>query len=60
MLAICQEEILQVSHMLEFYKLLEGYKASLQDDRNVLLSHYHLVDIAQKVVGIGRWVHVVM
>ncbi len=34
-------------------KLLEGYKASLQDDRSVLLSRYHLVDIAQKVVGIG-------
>jgi uncharacterized protein (DUF2252 family) len=33
--------------------LLEQYKESLSDDRRVLLSRYHLVDIAQKVVGIG-------
>ncbi len=34
-------------------KMLERYKASLQDDRSVLLSRYHLVDSVQKVVGIG-------
>ncbi len=34
-------------------KLLERYRESLPDDRNVLLRHYRLVDIAQKVVGVG-------
>ena len=33
--------------------LLEGYEASLSDDRKVLFNRYHVVDIAQKVVGVG-------
>jgi len=33
--------------------LVEEYKASLRIDRQVLLSKYHLVDVAHKVVGIG-------
>ncbi|HEY6409815.1 MAG TPA: DUF2252 family protein, partial [Ktedonobacteraceae bacterium] len=33
--------------------LVEEYKASLRIDRRVLLSKYHLVDVAHKVVGIG-------
>jgi uncharacterized protein (DUF2252 family) len=33
--------------------LVEKYKASLRIDRQVLLSKYHLVDVAHKVVGIG-------
>jgi uncharacterized protein (DUF2252 family) len=33
--------------------LFEGYAASLQRDRHVLLSHYRLADFARKVVGVG-------
>src|SRR6266568_9421179 len=33
--------------------LLEGYEASLPDDRRVLLNRYRVVDLAQKVVGVG-------
>jgi uncharacterized protein (DUF2252 family) len=33
--------------------LVEGYGASLPEEREVLLSHYHLVDLAQKVAGVG-------
>jgi len=33
--------------------LVESYSASLQEDRNVLLSKYHFVDVAYKVVGVG-------
>jgi uncharacterized protein (DUF2252 family) len=33
--------------------LLKGYEASLPDERRVLLNRYHIVDIAQKVVGVG-------
>ncbi|SRR6266516_3218458 len=33
--------------------LVEAYKATLRDDRQVLLSKYRLVDVAHKVVGIG-------
>ncbi len=33
--------------------LVEGYVASLPDDRQVLLSRYHVLDLAQKVVGVG-------
>jgi len=33
--------------------LLEGYGASLPDDRRVLLNRYRVVDLAQKVVGVG-------
>jgi len=33
--------------------LVESYSASLQEDRNVLLSKYHFVDVAHKVVGVG-------
>jgi len=35
------------------HALLEGYEASLPDDRRVLLSRYRVVDLAQKVVGVG-------
>ncbi len=33
--------------------LLESYRASLQEDRRVLLSRYRVVDLANKVVGVG-------
>jgi uncharacterized protein (DUF2252 family) len=33
--------------------LIEEYKTSLRIDRRVLLSKYHIVDVAHKVVGIG-------
>lgn len=33
--------------------LLEGYEASLPDERRVLLHRYRIVDLAQKVVGVG-------
>src|SRR6266699_2623986 len=33
--------------------LLEGYEASLLDDRRVLLNRYRVVDLAQKVVAVG-------
>jgi hypothetical protein len=35
------------------HALLEGYRASLPDERRVLLNRYHVVDLAQKVVGVG-------
>ena len=34
-------------------EFFEVYLETLQDDRRVLLSRYHFVDIAQKVVGVG-------
>lgn len=34
-------------------ELVEGYVASLPDDRQVLLSRYRVLDLAQKVVGVG-------
>jgi uncharacterized protein (DUF2252 family) len=33
--------------------LVVEYMATLAEDRRTLLNHYHLVDIAQKVVGVG-------
>jgi uncharacterized protein (DUF2252 family) len=33
--------------------LLEGYEASLAEERRVLLNRYRVVDLAQKVVGVG-------
>jgi uncharacterized protein (DUF2252 family) len=33
--------------------LLESYFQSLADDRKNLLKHYHIVDVARKVVGVG-------
>jgi len=33
--------------------LLEDYRASLQEDRRVLLNRYRVVDLANKVVGVG-------
>ena len=38
---------------ISFRKALERYPATLADDRRILLSHYRLVDIAFKVVGVG-------
>lgn len=32
---------------------MEGYRASLQEDRRVLLNRYRVVDLARKVVGVG-------
>ena len=40
-------------HAIWLQALLEGYEASLPDERRVLLNRYHAVDIAQKVVGVG-------
>ncbi len=34
-------------------ELVDEYKSSLQEDRRILLSKYHVVDVAQKVVGVG-------
>ncbi len=36
-----------------FRTVLERYPASLPDDRRTLLSHYRLVELAFKVVGVG-------
>jgi uncharacterized protein (DUF2252 family) len=33
--------------------LLESYFLSIGDDRKTLLKHYHIVDVARKVVGVG-------
>ena len=33
--------------------LVEAYRPTVQEDRRVLLSKYHCVDVAQKVVGVG-------
>lgn len=33
--------------------LVETYRPTVQEDRRVLLSKYHCVDVAQKVVGVG-------
>src|SRR5579864_7168365 len=33
--------------------LLESYPSTVQEDRQVLISKYHCVDVAQKVVGVG-------
>jgi len=33
--------------------LVETYRPTVQEDRRVLLSRYHCVDVAQKVVGVG-------
>ena len=33
--------------------LLETYRSTVQEDRQVLISKYHCVDVAQKVVGVG-------
>jgi len=38
---------------LWLHALLGGYEASLLDDRRVLFNRYHVVDLAQKVVGVG-------
>lgn len=41
----------ELSHRLQ--ELLQAYRPSVQEDRQVLLSKYHYVDIAQKIVGVG-------
>ena len=33
--------------------LVEAYRPTVQEDRQVLLSKYHCVDVAQKIVGVG-------
>ena len=33
--------------------LLADYRATLPDDRRRLLERFHLIDVAQKVVGVG-------
>ncbi|MER5478218.1 DUF2252 domain-containing protein [Streptomyces sp. NPDC002734] len=37
----------------EMRAVLDGYAASLPPERRHLLRHYHLVDMARKVVGVG-------
>jgi uncharacterized protein (DUF2252 family) len=37
----------------QIHALMEGYRASLQEDRRVLLNRYRVVDLARKVVGVG-------
>jgi uncharacterized protein (DUF2252 family) len=37
----------------EVRQFLTRYRESLQDDRRTLLSRYHVVDLAMKVVGVG-------
>ena len=32
---------------------LQGYRATLEDDRRHLLEHFEIVDVARKVVGVG-------
>ena len=34
-------------------KFLERYRATLPEERRMLLDRYHLADVAQKVVGVG-------
>jgi len=34
-------------------RLMENYKSSLQPDRRLLLDQYEIIDMAQKVVGVG-------
>ena len=48
-------QTLPVGHPLgdSFRAALETYPASLPEDRKLLLSHYRLVDVALKVVGVG-------
>jgi hypothetical protein len=36
-----------------FHEVLSGYRASLPDERRLLLDRYRVVDLARKVVGIG-------
>jgi uncharacterized protein (DUF2252 family) len=45
---ISQERLAEVAH-----KSLENYRATLPDDRRVLLDRFQLVDVARKVVGVG-------
>jgi hypothetical protein len=40
----------QMDEALETY---ESYRASVPDDKRVLLSRYHIVDVARRVVGVG-------
>ena len=37
----------------EMLSVFHKYRKSLRDDWRVLLDHYHLVDVAMKVVGVG-------
>jgi uncharacterized protein (DUF2252 family) len=37
----------------QVHHFLARYRATLQDDRRTLLSRYHVVDVAMKVVGVG-------
>jgi uncharacterized protein (DUF2252 family) len=41
----------ELAHQLR--GLVDAYRPTVQEDRQVLLSKYHCVDIAQKVVGVG-------
>ncbi|GAC1429019.1 MAG: DUF2252 domain-containing protein [Ktedonobacteraceae bacterium] len=41
----------ELAHQLR--GLVDTYRPSVQEDRQVLLSKYHCVDVAQKVVGVG-------
>jgi uncharacterized protein (DUF2252 family) len=39
--------------MQELREIVDTYRSTIQEDRQVLLSKYHYVDVAQKVVGVG-------
>jgi uncharacterized protein (DUF2252 family) len=41
------------NHELHAKRAFASYAATLQEDRRVLLQHYHLHDVALKVVGVG-------
>ena len=40
--------------MADMRGLIREYRSSLVPDRRLLLDQYHLVDMARKVVGVGR------
>ena len=49
LIAHLHDEVLE--HQLR--GLVETYRPTVQEDRQVLISKYHCVDVAQKVVGVG-------
>jgi uncharacterized protein (DUF2252 family) len=44
------EELQEAEHT---YRLMDQYKATLEDDRRALLGRYEVADMARKVVGVG-------
>jgi uncharacterized protein (DUF2252 family) len=41
------------SHAAAYRTIFEEYRANMPAERRILLDRYHLVDVAQKVVGVG-------